>query len=206
MLTTNTFLPEAMSVPLTDLTSDYPDLDRKALALLKRIGVTSLVSLISLPVERIAGLLDFPFFKADKLKQSLIEQYCPAPRSGLSLYQVSQIASKFVQIPPHRQHQIRPSYQLAAKHLTRYSMEDWELEKYVRLTSWLIQPQTQIMMLWLRTRWLCGGWNQGMIINKVFGAPATGKTQLCLSAAALCALSGGKVTSQAITIFEHNPL
>ena len=87
-----------MSVPLTDLTSDYPDLDRKALALLKRIGVTSLVSLISLPVERIAGLLDFPFLKADKLKQSLIEQYCPAPRSGLSLYQVShQLNCKFVQ-------------------------------------------------------------------------------------------------------------
>ena len=125
MLMTNTFLSEEMSVPLTDLTSDYPDLDRKALALLKRIGVTSLVSLISLPVERIAGLLDFPFLKADKLKQSLIEQYCPAPRSGLSLYQVShQLNCKFVQNTPHRQHQIRPSYQLAANHLTQSSVED----------------------------------------------------------------------------------
>ena len=84
-----------MSISLTDLTPDFPAFDGKALALLKHVGVTNLVSFLSLPVERIAPLLGINFFKADKLKQSLIEQFCPAPRSGLSLFQVSHCSIKF---------------------------------------------------------------------------------------------------------------
>lgn len=133
-----------MSISLTDLTPDFPAFNGKALALLKHVGVTNLVSFLSLPVERIAPLLGINFFKADKLKQSLIEQFCPAPRSGLSLFQLA----------PHP-----PTLSTGCKAFDAI---------------------------------LGGGLRAGEICQ-VFGAPGTGKTQLCLSAVALCALSGGKV-------------
>jgi len=130
--------------PLSDLSQNFPALDEKALALLKQIGVTSLVSLISLPIERLSGLLNLPFHSAYNLRQSLIEQYCPAPISGLSVYQAA--------------------------------------------------PDPPILSTGCKAfdAILGGGLRAGEICE-VFGAPSTGKTQLCLSAVALCALSGGKV-------------
>ena len=57
-----------MSISLTDLTPDFPAFNGKALALLKHVGVTNLVSFLSLPVEQIAPLLGINFFKDDNLK------------------------------------------------------------------------------------------------------------------------------------------
>jgi len=129
---------------LSDLTQNFPALDDKALALLKQIGVTSLVSLISLPIERLSGLLNLPFHTADQLRQSLIEQYCPAPISGLSVYQAA--------------------------------------------------PDPPILSTGCKAfDAIIGGGLRAGEICEVFGGPNTGKTQLCLSAVALCALSGGKV-------------
>ena len=111
---------------LSDLTQNFPALDDKALALLKQIGVTSLVSLISLPIERLSGLLNLPFHSADQLRQSLIEQYCPAPLSGLSVYQVrftDQLSLYFMQISFDRQHQIHPYSLLGATHLMQFLVE-----------------------------------------------------------------------------------
>jgi len=129
---------------LSDLSQKFPALDEKALALLKQIGVTNLVSLISLPIERLSGLLNLPFHSAYELRQSLIEQYCPTPISGLSVYQAA--------------------------------------------------PDPPILSTGCKAfdAVLGGGLRAGEICE-VFGAPTTGKTQLCLSTVALCALSGGKV-------------
>ena len=78
---------ENMPAALNDLAPKF--LDEKAVALLKQIGVTSIVSLLSLPIERLHGILDFPSFNATcELRQSLIKEFCPAPRSGLEVYQV----------------------------------------------------------------------------------------------------------------------
>ena len=78
-----------MPAALNDLAPKFPVLDEKAVALLKQIGVTSIVSLLSLPIERLHGILDFPSFNATcELRQSLIKEFCPAPRSGLEVYQV----------------------------------------------------------------------------------------------------------------------
>jgi len=114
------------------------------LALLKQIGVTSLVSLISLPIERLSGLLNLSFHSADQLRQSLIEQYCPAPLSGLSVYQAA------------------PDPPILSTGCNAFDA-------------------------------ILGGGLRAGEICEVFGGPGTGKTQLCLSAVALCALSGGKV-------------
>ena len=108
---------------LSDLTQNFPALDDKALALLKQIGVTSLVSLISLPIERLSGLLNLPFHSADQLRQSLIEQYCPAPLSGLSVYQVVRYTDQILIFRTLRQHQIHPYSLLAAKHLMQFLVE-----------------------------------------------------------------------------------
>ena len=109
---------------LSDLTQNFPALDDKALALLKQIGVTSLVSLISLPIERLSGLLNLPFHSADQLRQSLIEQYCPAPSSGLSVYQgrlINQFSLYYNTFD--RQHQIHPYSPLGATHLMQFLVE-----------------------------------------------------------------------------------
>ena len=112
--------------PLSDLSQNFPALDEKALALLKQIGVTSLVSLISLPIERLSGLLNLPFHSAYNLRQSLIEHYCPAPISGLSVYQVRFVERFSLQLMQHtfdRQHQIHQSSLLAVKHLMQFLVE-----------------------------------------------------------------------------------
>jgi len=131
-------------ITLSDLAQKFPALDDKAVALLKQIGVTSLVSLLSLPIERLSCLLQLNFHSANNLRQSLLEQYSPVPCSGLRLYQAA--------------------------------------------------PDPPILSTGCRAfdAILGGGLRSGEICE-VFGGPSTGKTQLCLSAAALCALSGGKV-------------
>lgn len=133
-----------VAVTLSDLTQKFPALDEKAVALLKQIGVTSLVSLLSLPIERLSGLLQLNFHSANQLRQSLLEQYSPVPCSGLRLYQAAPDP---------------PILSTGCKALDAI---------------------------------LGGGLRSGEICE-VFGGPSTGKTQLCLSAVALCALSGGKV-------------
>ena len=80
------------AITLSDLAQKFPALDDKAVALLKQIGVTSLVSLLSLPIERLSCLLQLNFHSANQLRQSLLEQYSPVPCSGLRLYQVCFIA------------------------------------------------------------------------------------------------------------------
>lgn len=133
-----------VGVTLNDLAPQFPALDAKAVALLKQIGVTDIVSLISLPVERLSSFLGLPFHSADQLQKSLIEQHSPVPCSGLSVYQAA--------------------------------------------------PDPPLLSTGCRTfdAMLGGGLRSGEIYE-VFGSSSTGKTQLCHSAVALCALSGGKV-------------
>lgn len=133
-----------VGVNLNDLAPKFPALDGKALALLKHIGVTDLISLVSLPIERLSAILGLTFHSANKLQQSLMEQFSPVPCSGLAIYQAA--------------------------------------------------PDPPIHSTGCRTfdAILGGGLRSGEICE-VFGGPSTGKTQLCLSAVALCALSGGKV-------------
>ena len=78
-----------VGVTLNELAPHFPDLDAKALALLKQIGVTDMVSLVSLPIERLEAILGLTFHSAKRLQQSLMDQYSPAPFSGLEIYQVS---------------------------------------------------------------------------------------------------------------------
>ena len=82
-----------VGVSLNDLAPKFPALDGKALALLKHIGVTDLVSLVSLPIERLSAILGLNFHSANKLQQSLMEKFSPVPCSGLGIYQVSSIDS-----------------------------------------------------------------------------------------------------------------
>jgi len=132
-----------VGVSLNDLAPKFPVLDAKAVVLLKQIGVTDMVSLISLPIERLSSILGLTFHSADQLQKSLIEQYSPAPCSGLAIYQAA--------------------------------------------------PDPPFLSTGCRTfdEILGGGMRSGEICE-VFGGPSTGKTQLCHSAVALCALSGGK--------------
>jgi hypothetical protein len=132
-----------VGVSLNDLAPKFPVLDAKAVVLLKQIGVTDMVSLISLPIERLSSILGLTFHSADQLQKSLIEQYSPAPCSGLAIYQAA--------------------------------------------------PDPPFFSTGCRTfdEILGGGMRSGEICE-VFGGPSTGKTQLCHSAVALCALSGGK--------------
>jgi len=96
-----------VGVSLNDLAPKFPVLDAKAVVLLKQIGVTDMVSLISLPIERLSSILGLTFHSADQLQKSLIEQYSPAPCSGLAIYQ----------------HQIHLSSPLAAELLMKYLVE-----------------------------------------------------------------------------------
>ena len=82
-----------VGVNLNDLAPKFPALDGKALALLKHIGVTDLISLVSLPIERLSAILGLTFHSANKLQQSLMEQFSPVPCSGLAIYQVSSFDS-----------------------------------------------------------------------------------------------------------------
>jgi len=143
-VTKRTISERMVGVALSDLKQKFPALDEKSVALLKQIGVTSLVSLLSLPIERLSALLNLNFHSANKLRRSLMEQYSPVPCSGLGLYQAA--------------------------------------------------PDPPILSTGCRAfdAILGGGLRSGEICE-VFGGPSTGKTQLCLSAVALCALSGGKV-------------
>jgi len=78
-----------VGVTLNELAPHFPDLDAKALALLKQIGVTDMVSLVSLPIERLEAILGLTFHSAKRLQQSLMDQYSPAPFSGLEIYQAA---------------------------------------------------------------------------------------------------------------------
>ena len=124
-----------VGVSLNDLAPKFPVLDAKAVVLLKQIGVTDMVSLISLPIERLSSILGLTFHSADQLQKSLIEQYSPAPCSGLAIYQVCFIdQSSWTKLCfNERQHQIHLSSQLAAELLMKYLVEGWDLEKSARL-------------------------------------------------------------------------
>ena len=133
-----------VSIKLTDIANKFPHLDNKAVAFLKQVGVTDLISLLRLKPERLGALLNLSFTVTCNLRQSLFDHFAPGASSGLDLYQ-------------------------AAPVLPTLSTGSAAFDSMLQ-----------------------GGLRGGKICE-LFGRSRTGKTQLCLSAAALCAMSGGKV-------------